>query len=386
MNLPSIRNLDVRGKRVLVRADFDIELTQKHLAHDIRMRANMDTINYILRKGGSVRIITHNGRPNGKYEKNMSLKPLIGHLERMTKKSVSFIPDPFERSAFNAHHDSGDILLFENIRFWPGEEANSSLFARKIAAWGDIYVNEAFANCHRRHASVAALARKLPSYAGFHLEREIMVLARLLRAPPRPFIAVLGGAKLETKLPLIRRFLKTAEYVLIGGALANTMFALRGMETGKSVIAKEEKHTKRLRELRNRKLILPIDVVASRALHKGALYRVCKPQDIKKDEYIVDIGPETLNFFMEKIKNAKSLVWNGPLGCYEIPEFAHGTHAFARRLKSLAALKVVGGGNSLATLAEHNLLSSFTHVSTGGGAMLEFLSGKKLPGIEALKR
>lgn len=385
MTLSSIRNVDVRGRRVLVRADFDVELTQKRLMSDIRTRANMDTINHIIRREGHIRIITHNGRPKGRYEESASLKPLIGHIERVTKKRVLFISDPFEENIFKAHHNSADILLFENIRFWPGEEKNSSLFARKIAAWGDIYVNEAFADCHRKHASIVALARELPSYAGFHLEREISVLARLLKAPPRPFIAVLGGAKLETKLPLIRRFLKTAEYVLIGGALANTMFALRGMETGQSVITKEEKHVKRLRGLHNKKLILPIDVVASRALRKGASYRICKAQDVKKEEYIVDIGPETLDFFVEKTKNAKSLVWNGPLGCYEIPEFARGTHVFAKRLKSLSALKVVGGGNSLATLAAHDLLSCFTHVSTGGGAMLEFLSGKKLPGIEVLK-
>ena len=280
---------------------------------------------------------------------------------------------------------SDRLLLFENIRFWPEEKQNSSRFAIKLAQWGDLYVNEAFANSHRADASMVALAHQLPAYMGRSLQSEVQYLGIVRDRPKHPFVAILGGAKLETKMPLLRRFLKTADAVIIGGVLANTIYALEGEEIGKS---KSDTNVgfDPSALLRNKKLHVPTDVVVANSLRESAPLTVKTLGAVGAHEYIVDIGYQSIGHFSSLLKNAAMIVWNGPFGYTEVPEFAKGTKSLARAIARTTAFTVVGGGDTITAVGARMLLRTFTHVSTGGGAMLEFLSGEKLPAIEALKR
>lgn len=372
-----------KGARVVVSLNLDVALKDGTIADDFKIREALPTLKYVLQKGGKVRIVSFLGRPGGKTVPHLSMRPIAGRLARLLKRKVVFLPDPFDAKARLEYRDSPDILFFENIRFWPGEERNSRAFAEELARWGDIYVNEAFAHSHRTHASVAALARLLPAYAGLHLAREVSVMEALLQKPRHPFVAILGGAKLETKLPLIRRFLRDADGVLVGGALANTIFALMGKGVGRS--RADTDGAPPLSLLKNSKLSLPSDVVVADGLAAGAADAVRPIGAVKQDEYIADIGPASRRQFASLLRGAATVVWNGPIGFAEAPEFAKGTIAVAKAMQRLRAFTVVGGGDTIAALRRYKLLKGFSHVSTGGGAMLEFLSGKKLPAIEALK-
>ena len=380
----SIKEASLGGKRVIVRTDFDVAFRDGKIDEDFRIRANVETLQLILHSGGRVRMITHRGRPEGRKQAALSIRPIATHLSRLLRRSVVVVDNPFDESAYIRHDDSSDILIFENIRFWPGEEKNDVLFERWLAKWGDLYVNEAFASSHRSHASMTALARLLPAYAGLHLMKEVGCLSSIFENPERPIVAILGGAKLETKLPLIRRFLKEADYVLIGGALANTLFSLRGFTVGKSVADHNVVMPKAM--FSNKKLYLPSDVVATRTLKSDSGIRRTEADHVSPDEYIVDIGPKTIRIFSDIAAKAGTIVWNGPLGYVEEKKSAEGTRKFAQAVAKMKAFKVVGGGDSIAVLSRYKLLRHFSFVSTGGGAMLEFLAGKKLPGLEALKK
>lgn len=382
----SIRQASLKGKRVIIRADFDVTMRGNRIADDFRILRVLPTIRLVLQKGGKVRIVSYRGRPHGVRNPLLGMKDIARFLERRLKRKIIFLPDILDEDAFIRHNDSSSIIFFENIRFWPEEEKNDNKFARKISLWGDLFVNEAFANTHRNHACVTTLARLLPSYAGLQLEAEITNLSALFHSPQKPFVAVLGGAKLETKLPLIHRFLSSADHVLLGGALANTLFALKGLRVGKSIVSDDFMRNEIKKILKHKKLCLPVDVVAAGDLNGSSGYRVVRPDEVKETEYIVDVGPETAALFSSIARSAKTLVWNGPLGYVETAPFAKGTKIFAQSLTLLKAFKAVGGGDTIAVLRQYRLLAHFTHVSTGGGAMLEFLAGKKLPGIEALKR
>lgn len=382
----SIQQASLKGKRVIIRADFDVTMRGNRILDDFRILSVLPTIRLILHKGGKVRIISYRGRPQGVRDAELSMKSIARFLERRLKRKVIFLPDILDEAACIRHKDSSSVIFFENIRFWPEEEKNDKEFARKVSRWGDIFVNEAFANAHRDHACITTLARLLPSYAGLHLETEIANLSALFHLPPKPFVAVLGGAKLETKLPLIHQFLSSADRVLLGGALANTLFAVEGRQIGKSVISNDYMACEMKKILKHKKLYLPVDVVVAASFNGSSGYRVVRPNEVKDTEYIVDVGPETVALFSSIARNAKTLVWNGPLGYVETAAFAKGTKVFAQSLALLKAFKVVGGGDTTGVLRQYRLLANFTHVSTGGGAMLEFLAGKKLPGIEALKR
>lgn len=370
------------GARVLIRVDLDAEPSDS----DARLRANIETIRLARRAGARVRLLGHRGRPGGKPNPALSLRATGRCLSRMLGEDATLVADPFSPQSFRRHNPSETILLFENLRFWPGEEANDLEFARALARWGDCYINEAFASSHRTHASVAALAGFLPAYAGLHFAREVEVLSRVMQKPKRPFVAVLGGAKIETKLPLIRRFLSCADTLIIGGTLANTLFLLKGLEVGKSSADRENNQSVSARLLANKKLVLPPDVVVSGGLKDSAGSRVVLSSDVQPDDYIVDIGPGAVERFSFLAAKAKTVVWNGPLGYAEVPEFARGTLEFARALRRAKAYRVIGGGDTLAALERKHLLSGYDHISTGGGAMLELLAGEKLPGIETLKR
>lgn len=337
-----------KGERVIVRADLDVGVRNGRVVDDLRIMAGLPTIRYLLRRGANVRIVGFLGRPHGKRDKGLSLKPVARQLEKMLKRKVIFLSDPLDKKSIHRHLDSRDIIFFENIRFWPEEVENNLSFARRLADWGHVYVNDAFANSHRREASVVALAALLPSYAGLRLAKEVSVMEKVLSNPLRPLAVVIGGVKLETKLPVIRRFLKSADKILVGGAIANELL---------------HKHTYE----RNKKVVLPRDGVGN-----------------ERQEF-EDIGPKTIDLFVSLLCQANTIIWNGPLGRAEIPEFAEGTKAVARALARSNAFTVVGGGDTIAILRRCRLLRRFDHISTGGGAMLEFLAGKKLPGIEALK-
>lgn len=368
-----------QGVRVLVRADFDVAVRAGRIADAARIEAVLPAIRFLLQKGALIRVLSHRGRPGGARAEDLTLAPVAHFLSRALERPVRFIEDPFsdpvERDA--------PVALFENLRFWPGEEDNDPTFAASLAAQGELYVNEAFANCHRLHASMAALPRRLLSFAGFHLMKEVAALERVSEYPARPLVAVLGGVKTETKLPLIRRFLRDADRVLVGGALANTIVALRGSAIGKSVAPRAGFSSAALPE--SEKLFLPSDAVVADRLAADALCRVRAIGEVHEDEYIADIGPGTRALFADLLAGARTVVWNGPMGCAEIPTFAKGTWALAQAIQRLDAFTVVGGGDTVAVLKRRNLLAGFSHVSTGGGAMLSFLSGEKLPALEALR-
>ncbi len=379
MKLRTLREAPIKkGTRVLIRADFDV-VTSK-VEDNFKVQACLATILFVLKKGGQARIISHLGRPHGQVRKEFSLKPMAEYLGKIVGRKVVFITDPVEEKSFKKYNTDSRLLFFENIRFWPGEEKNDRLFAARLAKWGDIYINEAFANSHRRHASMEALARQRPAFAGFHLEKEIDRLSYVLKKPRRPFIVITGGIKLETKLPLVKRFLTKADLVLVAGGIANSIFHAQGLETGKSTV--DILRNKSI--LRNKKLYLPLDVVTSKKL-RSLSSRITTPDQIRREEYAVDIGPRSIELFSSAIKTAKTILWNGPLGL--TPYFSKGTKQFAKSLVRSSAFKVIGGGDTIAVLQKLKLpLKSFGHVSTGGGAMLEFLAGKKLPGLRFLEK
>lgn len=382
----SIQSAEIKkGTRILLRADLDIGIKNGKVQDDMRLQAGIPTIRYLLDRGACIRMIGYRGRPDGTYESRLSLRPLAHFFEKALAHTVVLIENPLDEKMRREYDNSSDILLFENIRFWSEEIKNNASFARRLAEWGDIYVNDAFANAHRREASLVALPKLLPAYAGLRLLYEVSVLEKLLMNPKRPFVAILGGAKLETKLPLLRQMLKKADHVLVAGALANSLFAAKGFEVGKSKVdVGQNAWIGSL--LSSKKLLLPADVVAIKNFESPHSARVTTPDHIAPDEWSVDIGPAAIGNFRAFIGRARTIVWNGPLGYVEIPLFARGTRACAHYLVSTDAIKIVGGGDTIAALRKYKLLERFTHVSTGGGAMLEFLAGKKLPALEALKR
>ena len=401
MNLRLLSDAPIhKGTRVLVAVNLDVAMAGGKIRDDFKIREAVPTLKFILRKGGRVRIVSYLGRPGGKVVSDLSMRPVARRLARLLKRKVVFLSDPFDSVTFSRYRDASDILFFENTRFWPGEEENSKYFAARLGRWGDLYINEAFAHSHRAHASVSALSRILPAYAGLHLEREVRALESLLTHPRRPFVAVLGGAKLETKLPLIRRFLRDADAVLVGGALANTILALRGDIVGKSLISVGTNPNLRL--LQHKKLHLPTDAAVIRSPNEVSLAslmreakltsrpmsnRICPIRAVKNNEYIMDIGFDTQKRFAALLQEAGTIVWNGPLGFAEVSVFAKGTIAVAKAIRSRRrAFTVVGGGDTIAALGRYNLLKGFSHISTGGGAMLEFLAGKKPSGLEALRQ
>lgn len=372
-----------KGTRVLIRADFDVAVKKGKIQEDFRIRAALPTVELVLRKGGLVRLAAHMGRPGGRKDPSLSLKNIAGYLSELLKRKVVFISDPFPESSFGKYNQCSEIILFENLRFWPGEEKDDKNFARDLGRWGDIYVNDAFAGSHRKHASVSVLAKILPSFAGLALEKEIAALDKILHNPRKPFFVILGGAKIETKLPLFERFLKTADGVLLGGALANAVFQVKGLEVGKSLADGKNLGLADI-DLGSKNLYLPQDVrVVSGS---GLSVRLARPGDIGKKEAIFDIGPETVGYFDALLRSAQTVVWNGPMGVAEKKRFFYGTVGIAKSLQKIKAFKVVGGGDTVAVLRKHEALKGFSHISSGGGAMLAFLAGEKLPGIETLRK
>ncbi len=381
----SIRNAKVKGKIVLLRVDFDVPLDQRgKVADDFRMRMALPTIQILSRKGANLVLISKLGRPDGQ-DKNLSLKPVGQHFAKLTKRKVFFSPaHPKDLFPIVRCLPPRGILLLENIRFFKGETSNNPSFAKTLSQLGDLYVNDAFAVSHRKEASVVGITRYLPSFAGLRLEKEVKVLSRVKGNVARPFGVIIGGAKIEDKLPVIEKFLKKADWVFVGGGVANTFLWAKGFKVGKSL--KDRKYLKMSQKLlKNKKLILPVDWLAAKDPgSRSPSYYFSK--DIKENEAIFDMGMASIALLDEKIRESKTILWNGPVGVAENQNFTQGSHAIAYAIsESPKAFSVVGGGDTIEVIHELGLKNKFSFISTGGGAMLEFLAGKKLPGIEALK-
>jgi phosphoglycerate kinase len=389
--LESLDKASLEGRRALVRVDFNVPLRDGVVTDDTRIRAAIPTIKYLRERGARLVLLSHLGRPKNGPDPKYSMQPVARALEKVLGAPVTFLPDPTaaEAATIAKRIPRGGVAVAENTRFYPGEEKNDAALARQFAALGDLYVNDAFGSAHRAHASTEAVARVLkPAVSGFLLERELRYLGEALHNPKRPFVAVLGGAKISGKIDLIEALLPKVDEILLGGAMACTFFRAMGLETGKSLVEPDRIDLARdLMQKAGRKLVLPSGGVVARELSSAAETRTVQREAIPPDSAVYDIDPATEKSFGSILERAGTVVWNGPMGVFETPPFDHGTLAVAQamaRATRNGAVTVIGGGDSAAAVAQAGLSDAITHVSTGGGASLEFLEGKELPGVAAL--
>ncbi len=383
----TVYDVDVSGKRVLVRADFNVPLKNGDVADDTRIRKTLPTIRYLMEQGARTILCSHMGRPEGKIVEALRLNPVRDRLSDLLDKKVIKLDVAVGGEAERAAGKlcDGDVLLLENTRFHPGEKENDSVFSRNLAMIADAYVNDAFAAAHRAHASTEGVAHYLPSAAGLLMAEEIKALENVLEAPEKPLIAIFGGAKIRDKIQVIARLLDELDAVLTGGAMANTLLNARGATVGASKTADD--HLETARKILNKagdRLCLPVDVVAAEQFDENAKIKIVEINDIPEGWHIMDIGPETIAFYKNKLKNAGMTVWNGPLGVSELKPFSEGTRALIQCLAEHDAATVIGGGDTTAAVADAGAAEEMTHVSTGGGAFLKFIGGKELPGIAVL--
>ena len=393
MDFKTVRDVDVGGRRVFVRADLNVPLDDGRITDDTRIRASLPTLIHLLERGAIVILASHLGRPKGKVNDALRLKPIADRLSQLLGRPVRMTGDALGPGVQVAVEKlrPGDMLLLENLRFHAEEEANDPEFAAALASLADLYVNDAFGAAHRAHASTEGITHSLPAVAGLLMEREVEALSRLLKRPPRPFHAVIGGAKVSGKLEVLSALLSRCQAVLVGGGMANTFLAARGLELGKSMVEADqlenaERITAEARRKRVR-LMLPTDAVVAPQIHVRARTKVVPVNAVPRDQMMVDIGPETRRAFADQLAKAKTIFWNGPMGVFEIPQFAEGTNDMARviaKRTAKGAVTIVGGGDSVAAVEKLGLADKMTHVSTGGGASLEFIEGKTLPGVTAL--
>ena len=393
MDAKTIRDVDVSGRRVFLRADLNVPIEDGRITDDTRIRASLPTIVFLLERGASVVLASHLGRPKGKIVDPMRLRPVAERLTQLLGRPVRMTGDalgPGVQVAVDKLRP-GDMLLLENLRFHAAEEANDPEFAKSLASLADLYVNDAFGAAHRAHASTEGITHYLPAVAGLLMEREVDALSTLLRRPARPFHAVIGGAKVSGKLEVLSVLMTRCQAVLLGGGMANTFLAAKGIELGKSLVELDQLANARriIGEARRKRvrLMLPTDAVIAPQVHPRAKTRVVGLDEVPKDQMVVDIGPATVKAYTEHLSKAKTVFWNGPMGVFEMPQMADGTNAMAKFLARRAragTVVVVGGGDSVAAVERLGLTNRMTHVSTGGGASLEFLEGKTLPGVAAL--
>jgi phosphoglycerate kinase len=389
MNKKTIRDIDPKGKRVFVRVDFNVPLEGERITDDTRIRAALPTLRDLLDRGAALIVASHLGRPKGKPNPAMSLKPVAKRLQELLGRPVTMLDDcvgPQVEAAVKAMKP-GDVILLENLRFHPEEEAGDEGFAKQLAGLADIYVNDAFGAAHRAHASTAVMAKFLPAVAGLLVERETEMLSRVLEGAQRPVVAILGGVK--AKIGVIENLMKRVDTLIIGGGMAYTFLKAQGKEIGTSVLDEENLElAKRILSDAAKsgpEIALPVDVVVTTELKEEAPRKVVSVDEIPPDWMGADIGPETRKRFAEIIRKAKTVVWNGPMGVFEVPALAEGTRAIAQAVADSGAFSVVGGGDSAAAIEQMGFADKVTHVCTGGGASLEFLEGKELPGIAALE-
>jgi len=389
MNKKTIRDVDVKDKRVLVRVDFNVPLAEGSVTDDTRIRAALPTIQYLLDRDATVLLCSHLGRPKGAVVDDLKMDPVGRRLSELLGMPVKKLDDcvgPEVQAAVEAAKP-GDVLLLENTRFHPEEKENDPAFAAQLAALADLYVNDAFGSAHRAHASTEGVAHHLPAVAGFLMERELEFLGGALAAPQRPFVAILGGAKISDKIGVIENLLGQVEVLLVGGGMANTFLKADGYDVAESLVEDGSLDIARtLMERAGDKLVLPVDVTVADRFDAEAFSQVVSVAQVPPKWRILDIGPRTLELFQEELVGAHTVVWNGPMGVFEFPKFAQGTEALARMLAALPdATTIIGGGDSAAAVQQAGLADKMSHISTGGGASLEFLEGKPLPGVAALQ-
>jgi phosphoglycerate kinase len=394
MDKLTVRDVDVAGKRVFVRVDFNVPLEDGKVSDDSRIRASIPTIHYLATHGARIILASHLGRPDGKVQDGLRLRPVAERLSQILGRNVPVTGDALGIGTVDAvkRLRNGEMLLLENLRFHAAEEKNDPAFAQQLADYAEIYVNDAFGTAHRAHASTVGIAKLLPAYAGFLLERELAMLSKLMDSPASPFAAIVGGAKVSGKLKVLDELLKKVDVLILGGGMANTFLLAQGKTVGKSLaehdMVEEARRVLALAEKRKVKVILPVDVVVAKEVTRGTEYKTIPAEKIPASWHIVDVGRATLDLMEEALAGARTVFWNGPLGVFEIPSFAHGTRAIARFLATRAdsgATVVVGGGDSVAAIQQQGLAERFTHISTGGGASLEFLEGRDLPGVSVLQ-
>ncbi len=390
----SIKDLQLKGQRVFIRVDFNVPLKNGVIGDDTRIRASLPTIKYALDQGAAAVVLaSHLGRPKGKPNPEFSLRPLVDRLSQLLGTSVVFAEDCVGAAAANAIREAqagGRVVLLENLRFHPEEEKNDAGFAKQLASLADVYVNDAFGAAHRAHASVEGITRVLPkAAAGLLMEQELRYLGHALESPERPFVAILGGAKVSDKIEVIENMLGKVDRLIVGGAMAYTFFKSRGLPIGKSLVEDDKLDAARKIEAdaaaKKIALALPVDHVVADKLDPNAATEVLKVGDAAIGERLgLDIGPETIATYQRLLSDAKTVVWNGPMGVFEMDKFAAGTNAVAKAVASVKGTTIIGGGDSIAAIKKAGMADKITHISTGGGASLEFLGGRKLPGVEAL--
>lgn len=389
----TVKDIQVKGKRALVRCDFNVPLKDGVITDDIRIVSALPTIRYLMEGGARVILMSHLGRPDGEAKKEFTLAPVAARLAELLGTEVKFVSsdtvvDDKVREAVAALED-GQVMLLENVRFRKEETKNGADFAKELAQLGDFFVNDAFGTAHRAHASTAGVADYLPAVSGFLIEKEVEFLGNAVENPKRPFVAIMGGAKVGDKIPVIENLLKKVDTLIIGGGMAYTFFKSQGLEIGTSILDKDnvELAAELLKkaEAAGVKMLLPVDCVCGKEFKNDTEYAVFPREEIPADMMGLDIGPKTAELYRQAVADAATVVWNGPMGVFEMPNFAKGTRAVAEALAESSAVTVIGGGDSAAAVEQFGLADKMTHISTGGGASLEFLEGKVLPGIAVLE-
>ncbi len=392
LNKLSIEDLNIKDKRVFIRADFNVPLDEnQNITDDRRIRSTLPTINYAIDEGAKVILASHLGRPKGKVDPRYSLRPVAKRLSRLLNKEVHFLDDCVGPEVERAVKDmaKGDVILLENLRFHPEEEKNDDAFAKALASLADYYVNDAFGAAHRAHASIVGVPKYIPGAAGFLMRKEIQYLKGAVEAPVRPFVAILGGAKVSGKIGVLENLAQKVDKVIVGGGMAFTFIKAMGYEVGDSLVEEDmlQLATRIMNKLKESrvKFYLPVDCVIAQSVEKGAETKIVPVQEIPKGWKALDIGPASSRLFSEVIQDAKTIIWNGPMGVFEIDAFSRGTFAVARAIADAYALTIVGGGDTDLAVHRAGVSDSISFISTGGGAALQLLEGKELPGIAALK-
>ena len=390
--ISDLKDGELKGKRVLVRVDFNVPMDkQQNITDDMRIRAALPTIRYLIDRGAKIILVSHLGRPDGATE-GLRMNPIAKRLEELLGRKVIKLNDCIGEEVETAISKmvSGEVVMLENVRFHPEEEENDAAFSKRLAALADVYVNDAFGTAHRAHASTEGVARILPGVCGFLIRKELEIMGKSLDNPQRPFVAIIGGAKVSSKIMVIRNLARKVDTLIIGGGMIFTFLKAQGLEVGKSLV--EEKFIEQakgiwaeLKAMTRLKLIIPVDVVIATELAAAAPSKVVPIDRIPADMMGVDIGPETVELFKEAILSAGTIIWNGPVGVFEIEAFARGTNEIARALASSKAVTIIGGGDSASAVEKAGVADQITHISTGGGASLEYLEGKELPGIAILQ-
>ena len=401
MNKKTVRDVDVSRKRALVRVDFNVPTDKStgEITDDTRIRASLPTINYLIDHDARVILLSHLGRPNGKVNDKLRLRPVAERLQQLLGKPVQYVGETVGPKAVEAVNrlEPGSVLLLENVRFYPGEEANDPEFAGQLASLADVFVNDAFGTAHRAHASAEGVAHRLPAVAGLLMERELDFLGRATTNPEHPYVAIIGGAKVSDKIGVLQQLLNTVDKLIIGGGMANTFLTAKGFSMGSSLVEQDQvaKATEIMQVAGDRgvELLLPVDVAVADHFGADATRQVVELSPdiqelrsvIPEGEMALDIGPTTVANFTEALRDCKTIVWNGPMGVFEFPNFAIGTTMIADAVAGTGAMTIIGGGETVAAVEQAGVADRITHISTGGGAALEFLEGKELPGVAALQ-